>query len=535
MGLISSVRDLFRPVPTTERDFMPWVTFNGNTYPLGMLQQTLQGNREDPPHDFSGIVNYLFKNNAVVFACQDNRAKLFSEARLKYRRLQAGRPGELWGDASLSILERPWPGGTTGDLLAKMLQSADLEGDAFVVRLNGTLTVPRPDWMTIVLDGDVRDLGAEPSGYVYWPGGKNSGAEPVPLDVRQVAHFAPIPDPLTPHRGMSWLTPIVREVMADTAATSHKLKFFENGATPNLVVSLDPSVGKAAFDEWVKAFRAGHEGTANAYKTLFMGGGAKVEAVGKDLQQVEFKVTQGAGETRIAAAAGVPPVIVGLSEGLAAATYSNYGQARRRFADQTMRPLWRNAAASLAAIVAVPGGSELWYDDRDISALQEDQKDAADILSVNVGSIVSAVNGGFEPDTAIAAITSGDLTLLKHTGLTSVQLQPPASEDEPPEPEPEDDVEDDTEDAPEDEPTPPARSELLEYLLTARTEAAAPTFAEGAIRVEAPVTVNLPEQAAPTVVIEEGAVSLVQKLPVRSVIDRDEDGVIVGSHEEVIE
>jgi phage portal protein BeeE len=57
-------------------------------------------------------------------------------------------------------------------------------------------------------------------------------------------------------------------------------------------------------------------------------------------------VTQGAGETRIAAAAGVPPVIVGLSEGLQAATYSNYSQARRRFADGTMRPLWRNAAVA---------------------------------------------------------------------------------------------------------------------------------------------------------------------------------------------
>jgi hypothetical protein len=59
------------------------------------------------------------------------------------------------------------------------------------------------------------------------------------------------------------------------------------------------------------------------------------------MKQIDFKVTQGHGETRIAAAAGVPPIIVGLSEGLEAATYSNYGQARRRFADVTMRPLWR--------------------------------------------------------------------------------------------------------------------------------------------------------------------------------------------------
>ena len=114
-----------------------------------------------------------------------------------------------------------------------------------------------------------------------------------------------------------------------------------------------------------------------AYKTMYLAGGADVTIVGSDLKQLDFKLTQGAGETRIAAAAGVPPIIVGLSEGLQAATYSNYGQARRRFSDLTMRPLWGNVVGSLATIVPVPGGAELWYDDRDIPFLAEDRKDEA--------------------------------------------------------------------------------------------------------------------------------------------------------------
>jgi hypothetical protein len=153
---------------------------------------------------------------------------------------------------------------------------------------------------------------------------------------------------------------------------------------------------------------------------------------------------QGAGETRIAAAGGVPPIIVGLSEGLSAATYSNYGQARRRFADGTMRPLWRNAAASLATLITVPTNSELWYDDRDIPFLAEDVKDAAEIQQMNAAAIRQLIDSGFEPDTVISAVTAGDLNRLRHSGLYSVQLQPPgpqqapASEPEtPPEPEPE--------------------------------------------------------------------------------------------------
>jgi hypothetical protein len=58
--------------------------------------------------------------------------------------------------------------------------------------------------------------------------------------------------------------------------------------------------------------------------------GADVKTVGADLQQVDFKQVQGAGETRICAAARIPPIIVGVSEGLDSATYSNYGQARGR-------------------------------------------------------------------------------------------------------------------------------------------------------------------------------------------------------------
>jgi phage portal protein BeeE len=117
------------------------------------------------------------------------------------------------------------------------------------------------------------------------------------------------------------------------------------------------------------------------FKTMYLAGGTKMEVVGSNLQQIDFKAVQGAGETRIAAAAGVPPVIVGLSEGLQAATYSNYGQARRRFADNTMRPLWRNFAGSLETIVPPPPGSRLWYDDRDIQALAEDKKDLAEVRS----------------------------------------------------------------------------------------------------------------------------------------------------------
>lgn len=399
--------------------------YAGHIYTLPGTQQ------EEPTGQFGSMVGAAYKSNGVVFACMLTRMLLFSEARFQFRQLQSGRPGKLFGTGELGILENPWPGGTTGDLLSKAMQHADIAGNAFIARPSADrLVLLRPDWVDIVVgspsDGKVGawDVAAEAVGYVYHPGGKNSGKDPVMFLADEVAHFAPIPDPQAMFRGMSWLTPIIREIMADKAMTDHRLALFQNGATVNAAVKMDvDDVEKMR--TWIEMFKRQHEGAANSYKTLFLGAGMDYVPVGADMMQTDFKQVQGAGETRIAAAAGVPPVIVGLSEGLQAATYSNYGQARRRFADGTMSPLWRNMAGSLARIINVPSGAELWYDARDIPFLKEDQKDAAEIQGREAATIQALVTAGYEPDSVVAAVVAGDFNLLVHTGLYSVQLQPP--------------------------------------------------------------------------------------------------------------
>jgi hypothetical protein len=155
--------------------------------------------------------------------------------------------------------------------------------------------------------------------------------------------------------------------------------------------------------------------------------GASADKIGSDMKEVDFKKVQAAGENRIAVASGVSGIIVGLSEGMEAATLANYGQARRRDADVTLRPLWRNMAGSFSTIVDVPPGAELWYDGRDISFLQEDLKDEAEIQHKEAITIRQYVDAGFTPESAVAAVQSGDLNQLVHTGLFSVQLQPPGT------------------------------------------------------------------------------------------------------------
>jgi hypothetical protein len=413
-------------------DLFEQMKYLGLSYPF-VQGSTPSGKGETVESSFAGYVNGVYKSNGVVYACMAARALLFSEARFQFRRMRFGRPGDLFGTQALGPLEAPWPGGTTGNLLARAIQDVDLAGNFYAVRRGDRVKRLRPDWVTIILGSQTgSELDVEVAGYQYKPGGPASNEKPVLLLPDRVAHFVPPgqEDPAATYRGMSWLSPIVEEILGDKSATSHKRTFFDNGAKLGYVVTLSPDLVKttAQFTEWVSKFKASHEGdVSKAYKTLFLGAGADVKTVGADMKQIDFSAVQGHGETRICAAARVPPIIVGLSEGLDSATYSNYGQARRAFADLTMRPLWRNAAGALAQLVDVPASADLWYDDRDIPFLQEDQQDAAAIQQTQAITIRELINAGYRPDTVVKAVMAEDYGLLEHTGLVSVQLQEPGS------------------------------------------------------------------------------------------------------------
>src|SRR5713226_9725900 len=224
-------RDPVRAVdPTITFDNYLQMFYSGLQYPLMMPNLTIKGHHEDIGVGFASYTAGAYKSNGIVFACMLLRMMVFSEMRFQFRKFNKNRvPSDLWGNQELAILEHPWPNATTGDLVARASQDVDLAGNFYAVRERNTIKRLRPDWVTIIVGSlddpriELGDMEAEVIGYLYHPGGYGSGKAPVPLQVSQVAHFAPIPDPVASFRGMSWLQPILREVMADSAATTHKL------------------------------------------------------------------------------------------------------------------------------------------------------------------------------------------------------------------------------------------------------------------------------------------------------------------------
>jgi phage portal protein BeeE len=391
---------------------------------------------ENPGAGFDGLVEGAYRRNGIVFACQVARLKAFSQVRFMWQQMRAGRSADLFWTPELAVLESPWLNGSTAELLARMVQDVDLTGNSFTRRTGVLADRPglerlRPDWVLILLGSNRDLLGADLAGYAYFPDGPNGDRDPIYLAPDEVAHWSPLPDPLATYRGMSWLSPIIREIRGDNATTDHKLNFFDHAATPNMVVKMDATVTPEKFERFKGLMEQEHTGFRNAWKNLYLGGGADVTVVGNSFKDMDFRAIQGAGETRIASAAGVPPIVVGLSEGLDAATYSNYAQARRAFADLTIHPLWGSACDALSTVVPAPSRARLWYDASGVPFLKEDQKDAVEIQQSMMTTITGYVRDGFTPESAVAAVTAQDPRLLEHTGRLSVQLKDPNADPEP--------------------------------------------------------------------------------------------------------
>lgn len=310
-------------------------------------------------------------------------------------------------------------------------------GNAYFYRddLRRRVVLLQPEYVSVVLGSgaDVEGEGeapleyavdAEVLGYVYQP----PHSEPTYLAAEFVAHWKPDPLPSSPWLGASWVTSVVREVAGDIQADESASKFFEQGSTPRLVY-LMPNATPEQAEETRQNLEAESGGVANHWKPQFVGGGTDVRVVGSSLADLALRDLRGMFHTIVTARSRVPAVILGISEAMQGASLmaGNYGPTRRQWADAFVTPYLDELAAVLGGLVPEtdrPPRSYMSWDPERVQLMQEDEKDAADILKIKVGAIRTAVDGGFEADSAVQALASGDLELLEHSGVLSVQVQP---------------------------------------------------------------------------------------------------------------
>ena len=414
--------------------------WEGQASGAAVLLETYQSpNAEKILPQIASHANHANGSNTVVFSAMAARIALFSEARFT---LQSVADKKMFTDQRLNLLQHPWPDADEGDLLSRMEQDAGLAGNGYVWAPpgEGRLVRWRPDWVTIISEiVDVPGGGwyRQKVGFHFEPprAAQSQFGPPMTAPVEEVAHWAPMPDPEANFRGMSWLTPVMREVDADSGMTTYKQQYLSNAASPNLLIKYSQRLHPGTVDAIRERVAARYGGTANAFKTLVLDQGADATVIGNSLSQMNFDVVQTAGAERILSAAGVPGILVGL-ESLKGAGRS-YQEVVRRFADLTMRPEWRSVCGALRKLVPAlpPSGIRLWYDTADIAALQEGEQERAQESLIRAQALLTLRNAGYTRDSAVKAVTANDVSQLVADPLAAMPAagtqhllpQPPGS------------------------------------------------------------------------------------------------------------
>jgi len=384
--------------------------------------------REAVLPQFTAWAQNVYGSNSPVFAAILMRLMLFSEAAFTW---QAKDDKHLFGNQDLAILEHPWgDASTSGELLVRMEQDVSLAGNAYIWRVPGEnwLARLRPDWTTIISEIVRVDGGGQYRRKVgYWtepPKGITGQGKGQFYPAAEVAHWAPIPDPVADFRGMSWLTPAMRDVAGDDGLTRYKIKYLENSASPNLLIKYAAKLQDATVDKIRERMAARHGGVDNAFKTLVLDQGADVTVIGNSLAQMDFSNVASAGTDRILADSMVPGVLIGL-EPLRGAG-KGYQESMQKFGTTFARPQWRSACGALQVICPPPNaGTRLWFDTTDIAALQDGALQRGQTALVNMQAVLTGRQAGYTRESIPVAVTSGDITKLVPDPAASPPAQQP--------------------------------------------------------------------------------------------------------------
>jgi hypothetical protein len=248
----------------------------------------------------------------------------------------------------------------------------------------------------------------------YWfepPKGLQSQGDGFLVPAGEVVHFAPIPDPQANFRGMSPLTPIIRDIQGDDGMSRYKIRYLQNDATPNIVIKYAQKLQTATIDSIRERMAARYAGPDNAGKTLILDQGADLTLAGNSLQQMDFSNVAAVGAERILAAANVPGVLVGLEPLRGAGR--GYQESMQKLANLYARPQWRSACGALSQLLDIPAGNRLWFDVSDISALQDGELEKGQAALVKAQALLALRQAGYDPMSAISAVDAMDLTQLK--------------------------------------------------------------------------------------------------------------------------
>jgi HK97 family phage portal protein len=305
---------------------------------------------------FRSLTRDGYQRSSAFFACVSALAFAFPEPPLLVYDDEgdAGRPLPQHGLRRL--LRNPMPTMGEAELFATTMVYMAIGGNAYwhKIRGRGNQVIQLKPYHA----GQIMPVPGGPNWikeYLYdqlGTGGMGATMGTLPrIDPADIVHFKwPSVDPSQPWMSQPPIVAAATEVDADVEASRYVFALLQNDAVPRTVVTIpaDRPLLDGEYErikeQWKERYGGDRRGDVAVLEA-----GASVSRMSLNLQEMAFEAMAKLPESRIAAVMRVPPIIAGLNVGLDRSTFSNYGEARKAFAQDTLATLWRLVASEVAA------------------------------------------------------------------------------------------------------------------------------------------------------------------------------------------
>lgn len=338
-----SIRERLRLAAKVYRDGLPWQRWGGK--PEGRKQAPFSfwplWKQDQTQYTMNGVQSYIdegFNMNALIYAAIMYKAKSMAQAPARAYGGERSSPVLLDDNHPLSKLcHRPNPNQSWSEFIQMQSIFLNLCGEAFtfVNRKNGVAGVPSELWPMNPLHVGITPLAKNQVGYTYLQNGITT-----PLLAQDVSHVK-FPNPSDELGGMGHgLPPLMaaaRSGDVDNTITDFIYNFFKSGTMMNTYITfdtpMDPDVMAQTRDKYMEIYG----GAGNWVKPGVFDSGGKIVRVGMNFDEMGFAELDGRNETRVLMVFGQGlAILIGAKFGLMYSKYSNYGEARKSFWQDTM-------------------------------------------------------------------------------------------------------------------------------------------------------------------------------------------------------
>jgi len=323
--------------------------------------------------DYEGLATEGYTKNSPIFTAIQFKARAIGSIPLRAYIGTQDNPEPAPDRHPLAVLlRRPNRVQGISQFLTLSHVYLNLSGDVFIGLVRERTGIQamytlRPDRVNIL-------MGPEGlAGYRWIPSGGT---------IQDAVHFLPedlvhikYPNPLDPWEGVGYgLSPLcsaARSADVDNAATDFLKIFFEGGALFMGLLETDQNLSEAEIATIQTRWGERYGGYRNwAERVGVLARGLKYTPIVPTFDQMSFDTLDERNESRILAALGVPPILVGARVGLTHSTYSNYAQARLAVWEDTLIPEAQMYETELVNALS-GGGAFPGFDYSKVPAMQE--------------------------------------------------------------------------------------------------------------------------------------------------------------------